>query len=196
MVLQRSSLQAGLTLIEMVIALSVIVLLLLVVAMGFNQNKQRAESLEAKLQLVRSGVLRFQTDMPCGPATLSALTKREDAAVGLCGDANNLNNWRGPYIDSGSTYVNVGDSDLSNILPGASLTITQEVLGSTIYTILKVSEISDEMRSAMIELCSDDCTPYKSITGDAQTTGILVTQFSLKAFEQMAILFLSGVPQR
>lgn len=118
---------------------------------------------------------------------------REAAAVGLCGDSNNLNNWRGPYIDSGSVYVNAGDSDLSSILPGASLKITQEVVGGTIYTILKVSEISDEMRSALVSLCADDCTPYKQITGDADTTGILVSQLSLKAFDQNGDFVAFGV---
>lgn len=58
--------QAGLTLIEMVIAVSVIVLLLVLTTMGLNQDKQRAQSLEAKLQLVRAGVLRFQTDHLAG----------------------------------------------------------------------------------------------------------------------------------
>ena len=187
-----SSLQAGLTLLEMVIALSVVVLVLVLTIMGFSQNSGRAQSLEAKMQLVRAGVLRFQTDLPCGPATLSALTMRENAAVGLCGDSNNLNNWRGPYIDSSSTYGNTGDSDLSNILPGASLAITQQVVGSTIYTILKVSEVSDEMRSAMVALCSDDCTPYKRITGDTETIGILVSQLSLRAFNQGGDLFAFG----
>ena len=193
---QPFALQAGLTLLEMVIGLSVIVLLLVLTMTIFNQNSSRAQSLEAKMQLVRAGVLRFQTDLPCGPATLSALTRREDAAVGLCGDSNNLNNWRGPYIDSGSTYVN-GDSDISTILSGASLAITQQVVnsltGRTIYTILKVSAISDEMRSAVVALCSDDCTPYKNITGDTGTIGMLVSRFSFQAPDQGADVVAFGV---
>lgn len=176
-----TSKQEGLTLVEMVIALSVIVLVLVLASLNFDQNGRRAESLQAKMQLVRAGVVRFQHDLPCGPSKLSALTLREDAAVGLCGDANNLNNWRGPYIESASTYVNSGDSELSEILPGSSLSITREVVGSTIYTLLRVNAISDEMRSAMINLCADDCTPYKAINGDETTIGLLISELSLQA---------------
>lgn len=178
--LSLSKRQSGLTLIEMVITLSIVVFIITVSVMSMDQNGQRAENLQAKLQLVRSGVLRFQNDLPCGAATLSALTKREDAAVGLCGNANNLDNWRGPYVDASVLYVNGGDSDLASILPGASLSIQQEVLGSQIFTILKVSEVTSDMRSALVAICGDECTPYKNITGDEETVGIVVSKVVLR----------------
>ena len=84
--------QAGLTLLEMSIAMGLIVIIIAAMVLGSDQDQRKAELLQARLQMVQAGVLRFQMDLPCGASKLSALLLREDAAAGLCGDANNLDN--------------------------------------------------------------------------------------------------------
>ena len=49
-----TSKQKGLTLIEMILAVSVVVLVLSLTMTSFNQDGQRAESLQARLQMVRA----------------------------------------------------------------------------------------------------------------------------------------------
>ena len=172
--------QAGLTLIEMVIALALVVLIITATVSTLGQDSQKAELLQAKLQLVQAGTLRLQTDMPCGVSKLSALIRREDAVDGLCGETNSLDKWHGPYIDSTSMFVSGGGLDLTPIIPGASMSITQDVVGTEIFTILKIEGITDEIRSAMIARCGDDCVPYKAITNDEQTVGLMVSRAKLQ----------------
>ena len=173
--------QIGLTLIEMVIALSLVILVIAATVGTMNQQSRTAEMMQAKLQLVQAGVLRLQTDMPCGVTKLSALVLREDAASGLCGDINNLEKWRGPYIDSTSMFVSGGKLDLGPIIPGASMSISQETVGAEISTLLKVNDITSEIRSAMIARCGDDCLPLKSLTNDGDTIGLLISKTKLRA---------------
>lgn len=172
--------QAGLTLIEMVIALSVVVLIISATVIGLDQTARHAEMVQAKLQLVQAASLRLQTDLPCG-GKLSALLRREDALAGLCGDANNLDNWHGPYLDSTSMFVNNGDLDLTPIVPGASMSIAQQMIGSDVYTILKVDNLTDDVRSALVARCGDDCLPYKNLTNDSDTVGVMVSKTKLQA---------------
>lgn len=173
--------QAGLTLIEMVLALSIIILIIGATVGSIGQQSRHAEMLQAKMQIVQAGVLRLQTDMPCGVTKLSALLRREDAATGLCGDANNLNNWHGPYIDATSMFVNNGNLDLTPLIPGASMSVSQEIVGTEIYTLLKINNITDEVRSAVVARCGDDCLPYKNLTNDEATVGVMVSKIKLKA---------------
>jgi prepilin-type N-terminal cleavage/methylation domain-containing protein len=173
--------QAGLTLIEMVIALSIVVLIVTATVGTLDQQARKAEMLQAKLQIVQAGVLRLQADIPCGVTRLSALIRREDAGTGLCGETNNLERWHGPYIDSTSMFVNQGNLDVTPIIPGASISIVQEVIGAEVYTLLRINDITDEVRSAMIQRCGDDCIPFKNITNDQLTVGLMVSKTKLQA---------------
>lgn len=173
--------QRGLTLLEMVIALSLVVLIITATVSTLGQDSQKAEMLQAKLQLVQAGALRLQTDMPCGVTKLSALIRREDAVDGLCGDTNSLDRWHGPYIDSSSMFVTDGNLDLTPIIPGASMSITQETIGTEIFTVLKINDITDDVRSSMIARCGDDCIPYKAIKNDETTVGLMVSKVKLQA---------------
>ncbi len=172
--------QAGLTLLEMSIALGLIVIIVGAMVLASNQDQQRVQLLQARIQTVQAGVLRFQMDLPCGASKLSALLLREDAAAGLCGDANNLDNWRGPYIDAASLYVNNGELDLTPIVAGASMSVAQETVGTDVYTLIKVNGLSQELRSALVARCGEDCTPYKNLTNDEVTVGALVSKTRLQ----------------
>lgn len=172
--------QAGLTLLEMSIALGLIVIIVGAMVLSSNQDQQRVQLLQARIQTVQAGVLRFQMDLPCGASKLSALLLREDAASGLCGDANNLDNWRGPYIDAASLYVNNGELDLTPIVAGASMSVAQETVGTDVYTLIKVNGLSQELRSALVARCGEDCTPYKNLTNDEVTVGALVSKTRLQ----------------
>ena len=172
--------QAGLTLLEMSIAMGLIVIIIAAMVLGSDQDQRKAELLQARLQMVQAGVLRFQMDLPCGASKLSALLLREDAAAGLCGDANNLDNWHGPYIDAGSMYVNNGELDLTPIVAGASMSVAQETVGTDVYTLIKVNGLTQELRSALIARCGEDCTPYKNLTNDEVTVGAMVSKVRLQ----------------
>lgn len=167
--------QTGFSLLEMIIAISLMAILIGVVAISLGQERRHAEMLHQRLQLVQSALLRFETDFPCGANSLAALVRRDQAAAGLCGEANNLEHWRGPYLDAYGDYSLSGDLDLAAIVPGVSMGISQTVISDTYYTIVSLKNINNELRVNIIDRCGDECLPYKNLNGDVTTVGLLVS---------------------
>ena len=164
----------GLTLLEFVVASSIVVLLIGVGVSQLNQKQHKAEKVIAQMQMVKTGMLRFNMDYPCSASGLSALVKREDAAIGGCGAANDLSQWKGPYIE-GATPLVAENINISSIYIDSFLELRQATIGDTYYqAIALVGTAESELRTSILAQCGRDCQPFPG----KSDIGILVNQVS------------------
>ena len=123
----RTLLQQGFSLVELIIATALISILLTVLGLSLSSSTDRykADMILAQMDMLKTGLLRFQVDFPCGTNYVSALTNPADAEVGACGDVNPTERWAGPYIDPSSHLGGIGNAalDIGATYPGAMLYI-------------------------------------------------------------------------
>lgn len=141
------------TLLEFVVASSIVVLLIGVGVSQLNQKQHQAEKVIAQMQMVKAGMLRFNMDYPCSAAGLSALVKREDAAVGGCGTPNDLSQWKGPYIEGGTPLAQA-NINISSIYIDSFLELRQETIGGTYYQAIALAGTAEsELRTSILAQC-------------------------------------------
>lgn len=102
-------LQRGLTLIEMVIAISLLAIMISAIVFSFDGSKSRAQVLLAAMEEYTGAMERIKTDTSCYPKTLVALQDRkaaEGTGQSYCGADLSLQ-WNGPYVKSASTKAGV-----------------------------------------------------------------------------------------
>ena len=175
----------GLTLMEMMIAISLVVMLVSAVSSTIDTDRKQATEFLAKSEELRTGMLRLYTDFPCGVTKLSALALREDAVDNFCGTGNDLNRWNGPYIDPAMVLVNgsaVGAISLDRIYQGSSAKLVQvtSVAGTKtlVTTILELEGVPDGMKNYMWDSCGDTCKPWTTVPNpsadDLKRIGLVV----------------------
>ena len=102
--------QRGLTLIEMVIAISLLAIMISAIVFSFDGSKSRAQVLVAAMEEYSGAMERLKTDASCYPRSIVALIDRDQAA----GTANSFCNadlskqWNGPYVKAASTTGTIG----------------------------------------------------------------------------------------
>ena len=102
--------QRGLTLIEMVIAISLLAIMISAIVFSFDGSKSRAQVLVAAMEEYSGAMERLKTDASCYPRSIVALIDRDQAA----GTANSFCNadlskqWNGPYVKAASTTDTIG----------------------------------------------------------------------------------------
>ena len=92
--------QKGLTLIEMVIAISLLAIMISAIVFSFDGSKSRAQVLVAAMEEYTGALERLKTDASCYPRSLVALIDRAAAAgagSSFCG-ADLSKQWNGPYV--------------------------------------------------------------------------------------------------
>lgn len=98
-------LQRGLTLIEMVIAISLLAIMISAIVFSFDGSKSRAQVLIAAMEEYTGAMERMKTDTSCYPRSLAALIDRSKSLTGAnswCGADLSLQ-WNGPYVKSAPT---------------------------------------------------------------------------------------------
>lgn len=98
-------LQRGLTLIEMVIAISLLAIMISAIVFSFDGSKSRAQVLIAAMEEYTGAMERMKTDTSCYPKSLAALLDRslsEGKTKSFCG-ADLSKQWNGPYVKSAPT---------------------------------------------------------------------------------------------
>ncbi len=102
--------QRGLTLIEMVIAISLLAIMISAIVFSFDGSKSRAQVLVAAMEEYSGAMERLKTDASCYPKSIVALIDRDQAS----GQANSFCNadlskqWNGPYVKAASTTDTIG----------------------------------------------------------------------------------------
>lgn len=132
--------QKGFTLLEMVIAISILAVMGAVVVLSYNGSKAKAQALVAAMDEYGGAQQRLKADTSCYSRSLGALFDRNDAsgaAKSWCG-ADLSRQWNGPYV---KPVVKTTDDpavlQLGSIAPDLTLTIGRvesTYSGSTIGT--------------------------------------------------------------
>lgn len=117
---KKGSRRSGFTLIELLIVIVVIAILALIViprVMGASRKAKEA-TLRANLQLIRSGLERFQADCGCYPSALTALVVAQASAptagVDDAGTAVTIpaGSYKGPYLNASGGIPNTTSKGL------------------------------------------------------------------------------------
>jgi prepilin-type N-terminal cleavage/methylation domain-containing protein len=98
-------LQRGLTLIEMVIAISLLAIMISAIVFSFDGSKSRAQVLVAAMNEYSGALERMKTDTSCYPRSLAGLIDRGAVTAttdSFCG-ANLSLQWNGPYVKAAPT---------------------------------------------------------------------------------------------
>lgn len=146
----------------------------------------------AQLQLARTGMLRFNMDYPCSTRALSALVKREDVEHGACGDSNDLQVWKGPYIELTNQLISSRDLNVSSIYPESRLTLREATVGNVQYqAIILEGSASSNLRAAILAQCGEDCMPIPG----SDDLGILVHQSQPAAVQSSELVTQVATPR-
>ena len=160
--------QKGLTLLEIVIASSLVVLLIGVIAFQYKSENHQAEQVIAQLQMAKAGVLRYNLNDPKSTNKLADLVRPNDA---------NPENWNGPYIDTATRLTPEGQIDISNIFPESHVELEVETIGETTYQVVLLKGIAEtELKNSILAKCGD-CKPLPG----RDDIGLLVQQFGVVA---------------
>jgi len=98
--------QKGLTLIEMVIAISLLAIMISAIVFSFDGSKSRAQVMIAAMTAYAGAMERMKSDTACYPKMLPALFDRsyaEGATASYCG-ADLSRQWNGPYVKTAPTF--------------------------------------------------------------------------------------------
>ena len=125
-------LQRGLTLIEMVIAISLLAIMISAIVFSFDGSKSRAQVLIAAMEEYTGALERIKTDTSCYPKSLAALLDRtlsEGKDKSWCG-ADLSKQWNGPYVKSAPTKAaTVGEGPvilMSQLSPDLTLRVARQ----------------------------------------------------------------------
>ena len=102
--------QRGLTLIEMVIAISLLAIMISAIVFSFDGSKSRAQVLVAAMEEYAGAMERLKTDASCYPKSIVALMDRGEvvgADKSFC-NADLSKQWNGPYVKAAATTTTVG----------------------------------------------------------------------------------------
>ena len=125
-------LQRGLTLIEMVIAISLLAIMISAIVFSFDGSKSRAQVLIAAMEEYTGALERMKTDTSCYPRSLAGLIDRAKVTTtgdSFCG-ANLSLQWNGPYVKAAPTRPGVVAAGrdvimMSQLSPDLTLRIAQ-----------------------------------------------------------------------
>lgn len=156
-------LQRGLTLIEMVIAISLLAIMISAIVFSFDGSKSRAQILIAAMEEYTGALERMKTDTSCYPRSLVALIDRAEAVGGansFCGADLSLQ-WNGPYVKAAATRNDGTEKILmAQISPDLMLSIgrTDSVFGgggpATNKWFIVAQNVPSEIVSQAMAVCN------------------------------------------
>lgn len=176
-------LQRGLTLIEMVIAISLLAIMISAIVFSFDGSKSRAQVLIAAMEEYTGAMERIKTDTSCYPKSLAALLDRslaEGTAKSFCG-ADLSKQWNGPYVKSAPTkpapYGGGGPAIfMSQLSPDLTLRVARQTsafsgagASATWKWFIVADGVPREILTQALTVCNGDAGIGAAATGTAAT---------------------------
>ena len=145
--------QYGLTMLELIIALALVLLLLSFFALAYNPDAYKARQLLSTMETIKAGVLRYNMDFPGSTLDLNQLV--------MPGNSEEKS-WKGPYLEQ-TLHLNGVAAEVSNIFPASYLELMVHVdgAGARHQLVVLKGEAETHLRSALLHLCGASCTPVE-----------------------------------
>lgn len=154
---------------ESVIALGLVVVAMGAMALLHSSDKRNAEQVIAQLQMVKSGVLKYNINDPKSTNKLSDLVRP---------NLENQDSWNGPYIDSATLLTSDGQVDISKIFPDSHLELVIENINGINYQAVMLKGLAESsLKNSILAKCGDDCKPLP----ERDDIGLLIQQVGVVA---------------
>ena len=162
--------QYGLTLLELVIALGLVVLLISAFALAYQPDAYKARQLLSTMETIKAAVLRYNIDFPESTLDLNRLMAPGDT---------DEKSWKGPYLEHTLRLSGVS-AEISNIFPASYLELKVHVDGAGTRHQLVVlrGEAETHLRTALLHECGASCTP---VEGDLSVLGLEIQSMGYAA---------------
>lgn len=156
---EKFSRQQGFTLIEILVALSLITLLAVAITLSYDGARSKAQTMVSTMTELGSANKRLKNDTGCyvnRPSALVDPTIGRAAASNFC-TRSLANTWNGPYVGKFAYDATSGAALLDRISSGLSITFTRTAGGlGQRYTVNAANVPSDIVTQALIECNGDD----------------------------------------
>lgn len=152
----RGSREAGFTLIEVLVAMSLVVFLAALFAAELQTSQTGGQKAYLMLTKLAEGLQRMKLDMPCYPDNTAALFKSAAATSARCG--NMSAQWKGPY--AATTQVDPTESNVVMADAGANAVVTLgqganlDGSGNATQFYLQVSNLPQETYNSLLTACN------------------------------------------
>ena len=144
--------QSGFTLLELVVAITLMGLIASLVIPKLNVNKSRGALLFENMNEVGKSLLAMKNDTACYPSKIAALYDKNQADQSFCG-IDLRETWRAPYIQK-AEFDSSGNMKISQIVTGATLSITQEPSAVGTAWIVHATGIPNDILSDAVTACN------------------------------------------
>lgn len=171
--------QRGFSLLELVVALTLLAVISGGIMMAFDGSRSRAQALISSMSELGNAQLRLKNDTGCFvnmPVALFDRTAALDAANNYCNRAF-ANTWNGPYINAAT--VDAGGTELLQEKIGADVTMTFDRAAGGIgrqYFIVARNLPDDVARQALQECNGLDPEGDPLVSGIAENAAMDVTR--------------------
>lgn len=147
--------QTGFTLIEILIAISIMVILGTVLVFHFNMSKSKGAALVTAMQGVASAATRFDTDTSCMPTNTGELFNKNLAGTNnFCG-IDVTTQWNGPYMADRPLDAN-NNVLFASLGPTLDLKITEGAFlndGNTTQYAVEANNVPNNIATQAYQAC-------------------------------------------
>lgn len=165
----------GFTLVEVIIAMAILVILSAILVPGLTRqlSTSQGSNLVQDIRAINSGIQEFRENVGRYPTSVSQLTTFASGSVqsdacGMTIPANNVNQWRGPYIGLTPLATGIPSGDASILLPltrtPATTSSSTSMDGVLSFDIISVDSVSAAEVENALDGVSGDNTIYSTGT--------------------------------
>lgn len=118
--------QGGFSLIELLVAMTIIVILSTLSITAYNGDNSKATELYAKMEQYSNAMTRLKLDVSCFPLVTGVLTQQALAVAANSSCSVDMKaNWKGPYIKNAALAADGKNLSLSEFAEGATLEVNR-----------------------------------------------------------------------
>ena len=160
----RMAKQAGFTLIEIILALTIIVGITALITLNIDTNATKGKELFVTMSEVGKALKLMKLDTACYPTKLSALADKTQADQSFCG-IDLQTNWKSQYLQRSDFDAATGNLKLTTIVPGSTLTILVQPSPTGQAWVLRATGIPNGVIDEALKACNGSKTANGTCTG-------------------------------
>lgn len=155
--MSRKKAQGGFTILEIIVAITIMGILAAIVYPKLNINKSKGTLLYTTMSEVGKSLMRMKLDTACYPNKLAALYDKTQADQSFCG-IDLRESWREPYIQKSEFDASTGNMKISQIVTGAQLSIIVQPSTVGQAWIVRATGVPNEILNDALATCNGTST--------------------------------------